>query len=149
MVRFKTFEDVIKFAIEREVEAYQLYQKLAEEAENVGLYRVMMDFAKEELRHKAKLEMEIIKTGKTVPGAEVVMDFEYADHLEHYDPQNVKYQDLLRMAIAKEKKSFRFYVELAGKVEDEEIREALMSLAEEEARHKVTLEIEYDVIMKK
>ena len=149
MVQFKSFEDVIKYAIEREVESYQLYQKLAEEAENLALYRVMMDFAKEELRHKAKLEMEIIKTGKTVPGAEVVMDFEYADHLEHYEPQNVKYQDLLRMAIAKEKESFRFYTKLAGKVEDEEIREALLSLAEEEARHKVSLEIEYDVIKKK
>ncbi len=149
MARFKTFEEVIHFAIEREAAAYQLYKELAEEAGNVDLYRVMMDFAKEELRHKAKLEMEIIKMGKVVPGAVVVMDFEYADHLEHYEPQNTKYQDLLRMAIAKEKESFRFYVSLAGKVKDEEIREALMSLAEEEARHKVSLEIEYDVIKKK
>jgi len=149
MARFNSFEDVIRYAIGREMEAYEFYLKLAEAAENVGLHEVMMDFAKEELRHKAKLEMEILKMGKTVPGAVAEMDFEYADHLEHYEPQNPRYQDLLQRAIAKEKDSFRFYVTAAGKVEDEEVREALLSLAEEEARHKVSLEIEYDVIMKK
>ena len=148
MVKFNTCKDILEYAIAREVEAQQLYLDMAEMTEDPTLRQVIFDFSKEEMRHKAKLEMELIKSGHVVFEPEDISDFDYADHLEHYAPMSQKYQDLLQTAIKKEKLSFRLYIDLAQRVEDPDLRETLLSIAEEEARHKVTLEIELDVIKK-
>lgn len=44
----------------------------------------------------------------------------------------------------KERRSFRFYVEFAGMMWDEEVHGMLLELTEEEARHLIWLEMEYD-----
>ena len=56
---------------------------------------------------------------------------------------DMDYKDLLVLAIQKERASFRLYTGLAAIVKDNELNEILLSLAEEEARHMVTFEIEY------
>jgi rubrerythrin len=60
------------------------------------------------------------------------------------DLRAMDYPDLLMLAMEKEKMAFRLYVVLAGMAKDNESHEVLMSLAEEEAGHKVRFEIEYD-----
>jgi rubrerythrin len=57
-------------------------------------------------------------------------------------------QQLLQMAIEKEKAAFRLYADLAGKVDDENSRETLLTMAEEEVKHKMRFEHEYDVLLK-
>jgi len=54
---------------------------------------------------------------------------------------------MLILAIKKEKVSFRLYVDMAELVDEAELREMLLTLAEEEARHKVRFEMEYDKIL--
>jgi rubrerythrin len=49
----------------------------------------------------------------------------------------------------KEESSFRIYVNLAAKACDEESREVLLSLAEEEVKHKLRFENEYELLMEK
>jgi hypothetical protein len=51
------------------------------------------------------------------------------------DSIDVDYEDLLLLAMKKEKVSFRLYVDLAGVVADEDLHETLLSLAEEEAEN--------------
>jgi len=48
------------------------------------------------------------------------------------------------LAMQKEKAAFRLYTALAGMTDDPDIREMMLTLANEEARHKLRLEIEYD-----
>jgi rubrerythrin len=58
------------------------------------------------------------------------------------------YKDLLTMAMQKEESSFRLYVDLASRVTDEDAYETLLALAEEEIRHKMRFEMEYDNILR-
>ena len=149
MTKFISYLDILKFAVAKEIEAHQLYTDMARQHENRNLHDVLLGFAQEELRHKAKLEMEIIKAGSVVADPEEITNFDYTDHLEHYNPLNKEYHELLQTAIKKEKLSFRFYIDLALAVKEHDARETFIALAEQEARHKVMLEYEYDVITPK
>ncbi|MHC4541101.1 MAG: ferritin family protein, partial [Planctomycetota bacterium] len=53
------------------------------------------------------------------------------------------YTEALAVAIEKEKRSFRLYACLSGQVEEKQLRETLLSLAEEEVRHLTRLESLY------
>ena len=54
------------------------------------------------------------------------------------------YQKALIIAMKKEKAAFRLYSDLAGRVDDAGIRDLLLGLAQEEAKHKLRFEVEYD-----
>jgi rubrerythrin len=151
MWEFDSIDGILAFAIVREVEAGEFYKTLAEKVENPAMRELILEFAKEELEHKAKLEMELMKRGKVIGEVEKAYeareldDFEIADYIVDADePMHMEYEDLLLLGMKKEKASFRLYVELAAIVKDDQLRETLFSLAEEEARHKVQLEIDYD-----
>ncbi|MHC4620812.1 MAG: rubrerythrin, partial [Planctomycetota bacterium] len=58
------------------------------------------------------------------------------------------YKDMLLLGIEKEEASFRTYVNLLMSVRDEESREVLLALAEEEVKHKLRFEMEYDMLQK-
>ncbi|MHC4664430.1 MAG: ferritin family protein [Planctomycetota bacterium] len=59
------------------------------------------------------------------------------------------YEDLLLWAMKKEKASFRLYAGLAAIVKGAEMWDTLLSVSQEEAKHKVKLEIDYDDLMAK
>ena len=52
------------------------------------------------------------------------------------------------MGIQKEDAAFRFYVKLAANATDEDSYETLMALAEQEIKHKMRFEMEYDKLLK-
>lgn len=56
MEKFSSVEEILDFAIEREIEANKFYTELAERMERPEMRKVFEDFAKEELGHKTKLE---------------------------------------------------------------------------------------------
>ena len=145
-------EEVLEFAISREVEAYYFFLALAERADSVEMQKVFRDLAAEELEHKAKLELELVKLGRPVTMDEQLMPpkgFDDAlDGQTHID-LGMGYKDMLLLGIEKEKRSFRIYVDLLRHVEDEESREVLMAIAEEEVKHKMRFENEYDALMQK
>ena len=66
MVQDGSNYEVLEFAIRREVEAYYFYMALAERVDSAQMRQVLKDFAEEELEHKAKLELEVLKTGHTI-----------------------------------------------------------------------------------
>ena len=59
------------------------------------------------------------------------------------------YKDVLQLGMEKEEASFRTYVSLLATVHDQESREVLLALAEEEVKHKLRFEIEFDLLLKK
>ena len=145
---FGSIDEVIEFAVDREIEANQLYTDLARRTKNAAMRKVFEDFAKEELGHKAKLEA--MKKGKTVASASVAPDLKIADYVVAVGPtSNMDYKDVLILAMKKEKASFRLYTDLAAEVRNEAQSKTFLSLAREEAGHKLRFEIEYDDVVLK
>lgn len=140
----------MEFAIAREVEANRFYLALAERVNNEEIRKVFEDLANEELEHKAKLELEVMKTGKVVTATEEVTipthEYIIPDDQSLLD---MDYKDMLLLGMEKEEASFRTYVSLIPSVHYQESREVLMALAEEEVKHKLRFETEYNMLLKK
>jgi rubrerythrin len=143
MDTFDSFLAVLDYAIDKEIEASQFYVDLAKQMKNPAMREVFEAFAKEELGHKAKLEA--IKQGKEIQPVKNITDLRIADYTVDVEPApDMSYQDALILAMKKEKAAFRLYIDLADQVENEDQKALFLSLAQEEAKHKLRFEIEYD-----
>ncbi len=150
MEEFKSDDEILEYAIHRESVAHNFYMDLAEEMENAAMRQLFENFAREELRHKGRLELEIMKRGLVVPGALGAEDLDETDVMVDVPPESgVDYKNALVLGMNRESKSFRLYVELAAIMRDKGSREALLSLAQEEAKHRLRFEIEYDTVLKR
>lgn len=143
-------QEILEFAIFRENEAHNFFLALAERVVDSNIKKMLEDLAAEELEHKEKLELEIMKTGRTVstelrpprPSSDYIL----ADDSTQLD-MDVK--DVLLMGMEKEEASFRIFVNMIPKIHDEQSQELLLALAEEEVKHKLRFEIEYNNILHK
>jgi len=144
-----SYEEALEFAIDREIDANQFYLALAERVDSTEMRKVFEDLAQEELEHKAKLELELMKMGKTVeirqPPDTPQRTYIISDNQSLLD---MDYKDILMLGVEKEEAAFRTYVNLVPNAYDSESREVLMSLAQEEVRHKLRFQMELDIIMK-
>ena len=148
MGQFESVEEVLDFAIAREIEARDFYMKLAERMENPAMQKVFENFATEELGHKYKLEAFKRDDISLVP--QQVQSLNIADYVVDVEPQpDMDYAEALVLAMRKEKAAYRLYLDLAAIGEDEELTDMFLSLAQEEAKHKLRFEIEYDDIVLK
>jgi rubrerythrin len=143
-------EEILKFAILRENEAHNFYQALASRAKEPPMQKLFEDLAAEELIHKEKLELELIKAGKTISTQlrppRPVSEYIISDSSSQLD---IDYKDVLLLGMEKEEASFRIYVNFIPNVHDEQSREVLLALAEEEVKHKLRFETEYNMLLKK
>ncbi len=140
----KKLDEILAFAIEREQAAHDFYTALAERVERAGMKEVFQQFAREEIGHKAKLER--IRAGKiSLEAGGKVLDLKIADYLVEVNPEEeLDYQKALVLAMKREKSSFRLYSDIAAGTDDPAVREIFLGLAQEEAKHKLRFEIEYD-----
>ena len=144
MKKFRSVDEVLDFAIAKEIEAYNFYLELADWVERAEVAKLFEDFSLEEMQHKMKLEA--IKAGKIVIQEEEVGSLNIADKMETSEPKvNLSYAEALVVAMQREKKAFRLYTNLAEIYEDAKVKGLLLKLAQEEAQHKLYLEIEYDL----
>ncbi len=145
MQNLNSIERILDFAIDNEKEAYAFYMDLAGKAGNAQMKEVFEDFANEEKRHREKLES--IKAGELNFGKPVskLEDMKISDYAVEVEPMaNLSYQGALVIAMKKEKAAFRLYMDLANAAGDGEFRNLFMNLAQEEAKHKLRFELEYD-----
>jgi rubrerythrin len=145
MSSHSSLEAVLDHAIAMEQAAVDLYLQLAGKVQNETMQQVFASFAQEERGHKAKLEA--VKAGKRpVTGAlEAVQDLRIADYVSDVElGEDPSYADVLVFAMKREKQAFRLYSDLADRARDPEIRKLFLLLAQEEAKHKLRFEVEYD-----
>jgi len=144
MMNFNTADDALDFAIKGEEEAHGFYMELARIAERASMRKVFEDFAKEELGHKRKLID--IKTGAVEkPAEKMIGTLKIGDYLVDMEAHpDMDYQEVLIVAMKKEKAAFRLYIDLAAVSEDEKLSSLFLGLAQEEAKHKLRFELEYD-----
>jgi rubrerythrin len=144
MKYFNNIIEILDFAIEQEQEAVDFYQQLAETSTTKDMQRIFHSFALEEIGHKARLIK--IKEEKAYDWKdETISDLKIADYTTRVKPSpDMDYKDALILAMNKEKNAFRLYTNLAERSPNNELKAAFISLANEESKHKLRFEIEYD-----
>ena len=89
--------------------------------------------------------MEVKETGITNMPPENVADLKIADYIVSVKASpNMSYQDALIVAMNKEKAAFRLYMSLSERAPDGTLKELFAALAQEESKHKLRFEVEYD-----
>ena len=146
---YKGDVEIFEFAISKEIEAYEFYCALAERMIDTEKQKMFEELAAEELEHKAALELELMKLGQVT----TTVDVENLDKVE-YEIEgdqifDMEYADILTLAIEKETAAFRLYALMASNVTDKASADMLLTLAEQEVRHKLRFEYEYENILKK
>jgi rubrerythrin len=76
------------------------------------------------------------------------MDLKIGEYLVDVDPEaELNYQKALILAMKREKASFRLYMDISDGTDDLKMKEIFRSLAQEEAKHKLRFEVEYDDVI--
>jgi len=106
--------------------------------------KIFEEYADEEREHKRKLTT--IKEGKLLQSAaRDVLDLKIADYLIDVEPNAaMDYREALILAMKREKAAFKLYSDLAAASDDPQVKDTLLRLAQEEAKHKLRFELEYD-----
>ena len=143
-MKLDTVEGILDFAIGQEEHAAKFYSDLAAKMNDKPMAEVFLGFAEEEKGHKAKLLA--VKEGKLLmPAAQQVLDLKIGDYLEEVTTSaDVDYRQALVLAMKAEKAAFKLYSDLASTTSDPGLKATLLGLAQEEAKHKLRFEIEYD-----
>ena len=149
MKAFNNVDDILDFAIDMEQKSVDFYKELADRAKASDMKETFIKFVEEEIKHKAKLVK--IKEDKVFTlGQEHIQELNIADYVERTEPtENMTYQDALILAMKREKAAFRLYTKLANQTSDPEYVKLFLSLAQEESKHKLMFEIEYDEVILK
>jgi len=138
------FKDAITFAIRKEAEASNLYTTYGRLVKTPGLKIMFQELAQQEKLHREILE----NIGKKDVSAYIlkdIPDLKIGDFVkeEEFSP-DMDYASALRLAIKREENSLKLYQHLASGTNDPELKKLFSSLAQEESKHKLRLETEYD-----
>jgi rubrerythrin len=150
MEHIKPDNEVLEIAITREIEAYKFFLTLAARLDDPGLCKMLEEFAQEELTHKERLELELIKNAIVVNTSNKDHIFQQSDYvISKEEIINLDLKDLLEICIQKEDASFRFYQEMLLHAQDTSTKETLLAIIEDEIKHKLRFETEYQKLLKK
>lgn len=144
MKEFNSIDEILDFAIDEEQKAVDFYSALAQKAKTEDMRTIFVDFAKEEMNHKARLSK--IKEEKQYQlKEEHIHDLKIADFVVNVTPKpDMTYEEALVIAMKKEKAAFKLYMTLMEKAPNDAMKTMFLSLAQEESKHKLKFELEYD-----
>jgi rubrerythrin len=140
----KRFKEIIQFAIQREIESMDFYDKASKLVKHSGTRDLFLDFMKQEEGHKKKLEE--VQTGKIALGKiEKIPNLKISDYMVETELRpDISYGDILRVAMKREEYSVKLYTDLNEKNQDENLKNLFTFLIQEETRHKYRIEKIYD-----
>jgi len=147
-VKLTTPDKILDFAIQKEEEAAQFYKDLAAKMARPAMKEVFIGFSQEEMGHKAKL-MAVKDGHKLTISEKKITDLKIGDHLVEPEPikGQLTYQDALIIAMKAEKAAYTLYTSLAEATDNAELKKFFQMLAQEEAKHKLRFEVEYDEVV--
>jgi len=144
MSQWSSVSEVLDFAIRNEEAAAEFYTDLAGKMDSGAMRDLFEDFAREEELHKTKL-LRVKQSGSMEPATKQILDLKIGDYLVDIEPgPDMDYQRALILAMKQEKAAFKLYTDLAATTADPDLRGLLLALAQEEAKHKLSFEVEYD-----
>lgn len=144
MKEFNNITEILDFAIGEEQAAVDFYLLMAAQSKSQQTKKVFQEYAEEEMHHKANL-LSVKENGSFTMEDQQVRDLKITEYLVDVKPSaSMSYQESLILAMKKEKAAFRMYTALAEKATDPAVKATFVRLAQEESKHKLRFEIEYD-----
>lgn len=133
-------EEVLRKAIQSEVETRVYYQKLAERAATPDVRQRLLQLSDAELVHRAKLERKYRDTIGAPPPSPEPVTLDLPSEIANLDLSRA-----LKYALERERDSESYYRFLAERVPPTtELGRLFVELAEIEWKHKTDLQAEYD-----
>ncbi len=140
----KRFNEVLRFAIDKEIGTYNLYTMCKQIAKYSGAKELFAELAEEEEKHRKLLEhvsAEKVFREKLDP----IPDLRISDYLIEVECRpDSSYADILRLVMKNEEHSVKFYNDLKESCLDEDLKRLFEFLAHEEAKHKLRFGKIYD-----
>jgi rubrerythrin len=143
-MKFESVEQILTFAIGTEQAAADFYTGLAGKMEGKQMKEAFLEFAAEEMGHKKKLEA--VLTGKILLNSEErVVNLKIGESLIEVEAKpDMGFQEALMVAIQNESNAYTLYKNLAVATDDAGLKDIFLGLAQEEAKHKLRFEVEYE-----
>lgn len=143
-MEINSFEEAIGFAKQKEDAAIHFYESAIQVAQNPGSKVMFREMADEERKHLQMLENLSEADISSFP-VEKVPDLKISQHTEDvpFSP-DLKYQQILIVAMKKEEEAHKLYRDMANMTADPKLAKLFQVLAQEEAKHKLKLESEYE-----
>lgn len=143
-IPFKNVDEILDFAVKSEENANHFYSEWAKKMGKTPMKSVFEELAAEEMGHKEFL-LGIKKGEIFAPSVEKITDLKISDYmLDVRASVDMEYQDALTVAMHREKMAFKLYTGLVEMTENEDMKSTFKMLAQEEAKHKLRLELIYD-----
>jgi rubrerythrin len=140
-----TVQSVLEKAIEKEIEAQQLYQDLSQKMTGATVRDAFSQLSEEEKGHETILRKYL--RGEIGDGAlrhDSTLDYKIADYLDQPEiTPDMELKDTFLLAANREKASHDFYVSLAAAHPVGGVKELLEQLAAQELEHKHKVEFLY------
>jgi rubrerythrin len=144
MIKFESLQEIIDFAIDKEQEAADFYENLADDAEDVSITKELLRIRDEEIKHRDWLRYSPISFLSDAKPKQV-NDLNIAQYIMPINPsEKMNFQDVIAIAMQRELMSMHLYTQLSSMVSDPTIRQALLNLSAEEGKHKFYFETLWD-----
>ncbi len=135
------YEQVIKGAIQNEIDARIFYEEIAKNIKSELLKEVFTDFAKEEGKHEQILTQILNQQTITASHFDCDRDYKVAQtvDLPEVSP-DMDLKNAIALAMKNEEIAMKRYTALADNCEDAELRAVFLDLASMERGHKFKME---------
>jgi rubrerythrin len=145
MLQFRTFEDVLDFAILQEQAAQQFYTKMSGEVADPSVQNFYRSLAAEEHNHEERLRgLKRYSYALREPDLRDLAESGYLDAMPI--PPDISFKDAIRFALNKERSAQQLYTILADLSDCEELEQLFRHLAFQEAEHVRYFQKEYEAI---
>ena len=143
-MEINTFEEAISFSKQKEDGAIHFYQSASRVAKNLASKVMFREMVAEERKHLKMLDDLSEADIESIP-VEKVPDLKISQYTEDvlFSP-DLEYRQILIVAMKKEEAAHRLYSDMAKMTDEPKLAKLFDILAQEEAKHKLKLESEYD-----
>jgi rubrerythrin len=141
---YSSFQDVIDFALECEIESVNFYKHLQLIAKQKPTISFLKELEEMEMEHVAILN-SLKPEDASQNNLKTTIDLKISDYLVEpvIKPDSI-YQEILLVAIKREEAAHNLYLRLASESSLGSVCRTFMKIASEEALHKLKLETVYD-----
>jgi len=138
-----TIEEVLREAIQSEIETRAYYQKMAERSGSPEVKKRMLQLADDELLHRAKMERKYREVMKAAPPDPKPVNVDLPPDVRDLDMTRA-----LKLSLERERDSESYYRFMAERAPaDSELANLFFELADIEWKHKTDLQSEYDATL--
>ncbi len=133
-------KEIIAFAVENEVDAYEFYKDAAERLDDERLKETFEDLAKDELEHKKFLE-DFLENEAEDMNIDIEADYKVSETVEKPPlSMDMSFADAIQLAMKNEEEAMNMYQQLADAMTDQKERNIFIGLRDMEKMHKTRLE---------